>query len=104
MRRQEQTGIMALLFMALVGCAFSQTASSVVYRDASLTVRLEPNPAGTSRPITETDAQYVTAEQLAFILKGLKARQRTGLLQSLLTPSEIPVRRPRQLRLAGRRV
>jgi hypothetical protein len=83
---------MVLSFLPLAGCGLFRTASPPVYQDASLTVWVEPNPSGPPGPITETDAQYVTAEQLAFILKGLKASQRIGLLQSLLNQSQaIPV-------------
>jgi len=76
-----------MLVLALGGCALLQTVSTPIYQDDFLMVRLEPNPAGDAAPTTDTDARNVTADQLAVILRGLKAHKRTGLLQSLLAES-----------------
>ena len=83
-----RAGMAVVVFLlTLTGCALLQTASPPIYQDDFLTVRLEPNPEGTAAPTTDTDARNVTADQLAVILKGLKAHKRTGLLQSFLTQS-----------------
>jgi hypothetical protein len=87
MRQSVRAWTTVTLTLVLAGCALPQTASPPIYRDDFLTVRLEPNPEVAAAPPTDTDARNVTADQLAVILKGLKARKRTGLLQSLLSES-----------------
>ncbi len=85
---RAQAWILTTLFMALAGCGLFQSPSPPIYQDASLTVRLEPNPAGSVLSSTETGAQRMTPELLALILRGLRARKQPGLLQSLLLPSQ----------------
>ena len=83
-----RAGMTVVVFLlTLAGCAWLRTASPPIYQDDFLTVHLEPNPAGETATPTDTDARNVTADQLALILKGLKAHKRTGLLHSLLTQS-----------------
>lgn len=86
--RSPRAGMAVVVFLlTLTGCALLPTASPPIYQDDFLTVRLESNPEGAAAPATDTDARNITADQLAVILKGLKAHKRTGLLQSLLAQS-----------------
>jgi hypothetical protein len=88
MRRAMAWAVLALLG-GLLGCALFQPAGSLIYKDDSLIVRLEPNPGGDGQAQAQKAAQAVTAQQLSASLRGLYVRRKVGLLQSIIdTPSE----------------
>ena len=88
MRRAMVWAVLTLLG-GLLGCALFQPAGSLIYKDDSLIVRLEPNPGGDGQAQAQKAAQAVTAQQLSASLRGLYVRRKVGFLQSIIdTPSE----------------
>jgi hypothetical protein len=89
MRRTKALAVLTLLGGGLAGCALFQPAGSLVFKDDSLTVRLETNPGGDGQAQAQKAAQAVTAQQLSASLRGLYIRKKVGFLQSIIdTPSE----------------
>ncbi len=84
MRLSAPRWLTATGFMVLYGCALFQAAPSVIYRDDSLTVTIEPNPAGEGQSQREKLEPRVTPQQLAAILRGLYAQKKGGFLQSVI--------------------
>jgi hypothetical protein len=89
MAGQTKTWMVLVLLGGLAGCALFQPAGSLVYKDDSLIVRLEPSPGGDGQAQTQKAAQSVTAQQFSASLRGVYVRRKVGLLQSIIdTPSE----------------
>ncbi len=89
MRRTMALAVLTLLGGGLAGCALFQPGGSLVYKDDSLTVRLETNPGSDGQAQVQKAAQAVTAQQLSASLRGLYTRKKVGFLQSIIdTPSE----------------
>jgi hypothetical protein len=72
--------IVLIIGLAVADCAAVKTP---IYEDATLTVRLEPNPGGDSAQ-NRNDAQAITTQQLATILRGFYIRKKTGVVQSII--------------------
>jgi len=74
-----------------------QPARAPIYQDGSLTVGLEPNPAGAGSSQAGGDQQAISAEQLAVTIKGLYVRKKAGFLQSVVVSQPEPVFREDEL-------
>jgi hypothetical protein len=68
-----------------------QPARAPIYQDGSLTVGLEPNPAGAGYSQAGGDQQAISAEQLAVTIRGLYVRKKAGFLQSVVVSQPEPV-------------
>lgn len=66
------------LCLTSVGCVTGRQAEAPLYQDEFLTVRLEPNPAGTGQAIDGKGAPTITARQLSGILRGLSGLRKFG--------------------------
>lgn len=89
MRRRMERWSVVFLVMALAGCMPWTRTAPPVYQDDSLVVRLESNPAVEGQAQAPKAAQAVTAPQLAASLRGLSARKKVGVIQSIIDkPSE----------------
>lgn len=73
--------------MVVAGCANWFRTEAPVYQDDFLKVWLESNPDKTGSIQGSRDAQMLTAQQLASVLKGVEGRKVTGWLKSVVDQS-----------------
>src|SRR5437899_601371 len=84
MIRQLEAWTVLILFVGLVSCTMVQPARAPIYQDGSLTVGLEPNPAGAGSSQAGGDQQAISAEQLAVTIRELYVRKKAGFLESVV--------------------
>lgn len=102
MSRRVAIWVVVFLVMAGAGCMPWTRPEPPVYRDDSLIVRLESNPAGEGQPQTQKAAQVVTAQQLSAALRGLSVRKKVGFVQSIIDVPSEPVFNEGELPLVAR--
>ncbi len=69
------------LFFTVVGCASHITP---IYEDPSLSIKLEPNPAGSSDVSSIGNAKLPRPEDFARVLRGFYAQKKQGLFEYVI--------------------
>ena len=73
--------LIIVLFFTVVGCASRITP---IYEDPSLSIKLEPNPAGSSDVSSIGNAKLPRPEDLAGVLRGFYAQKKQGLFEYVI--------------------
>ena len=91
--------------MVVTGCANWFRTEAPVYQDDFLKVWLESNPDKAGSIQGSRDAQVLTAQQLASVLKGVQGRKVTGWMKSVVDQSpQEPVFLESELPLVSREI
>src|SRR5438445_1488441 len=73
--------LIIVIFFTVVGCASRITP---IYEDSSLSIRLEPNPAGSGNVSNVWNARLLRPEDFAGVLRGFYAQKKQGLFEYVI--------------------